>query len=90
MTCSNCRTDARHSDAAGCCGGCGRFFKSLGAFERHWTTPEPGARVCVDPLTVETASGGALYETLPVPGGLAYRFVPTTEHPHATRRKHDH
>jgi hypothetical protein len=74
MACSNCHTDARHSDRTGCCGSCGRLFKGLGAFDRHWTTPAPGERVCVDPLTVESASHEPVYETVEVPGGIAYRF----------------
>lgn len=57
MTCRTCRTDARHSDRTGCCSSCGRLFKGLGAFDRHWTTPEPGERACVDPLGLETGDG---------------------------------
>lgn len=80
MTCRHCKTDARHSDHTGCCSSCERLFKGLGAFDRHWTTPEPGQRACVDPLTVETASGVPVYETTDVPGGIAYRFVTDSDH----------
>lgn len=72
--CGTCGTFARHSDRTGCCAACGRLFRGLGAFDRHWTTPEPGKRVCVDPLTVETASGDPVYETVDVPGGVAWRL----------------
>jgi len=74
MTCKHCMTNARHSDRTGCCASCGRLFKGLAAFDRHWTTTEHGERVCVDPLTVRARSGADVYEIVPVDGGLAYRF----------------
>jgi hypothetical protein len=74
-TCRNCGTGARHSDRTGCCASCGRLFKGLTAFDRHWVTTEHGERVCVDPLGLETRSGAPLFETVPVEGGVAYRFV---------------
>lgn len=55
--CPNCNTTITHSDRTGCCGSCKRVFKGVEAWDRHWTTPKPGERVCVDPHTVE--SGGA-------------------------------
>lgn len=80
MTCRTCHTDAKHSDRTGCCSSCGRLFKGLGAFDGHWTTPAPGERVCVDPLGLETASGKPRYETVDVPGGVAYRFRTDDDH----------
>lgn len=81
MTCRNCHTDARHNDHTGCCASCGRLFKGLKAFDRHWVTPAPGERVCVDPLTLETASGVPLFETVDVRGGIAYRLRSTRRAP---------
>lgn len=79
-TCRHCGTQARHSDRTACCASCKRLFKGLAAFDRHWTTPGPGERVCVDPLTVETATGAPVYETTPVPGGIAYRIRGNPDH----------
>ena len=79
--CGTCGTRAIHGDTTGCCASCGRLFRGLRAFDAHWVTPAPGRRSCVDPVHLETAHGGPMFEEISVKGGTAWRLTSHGDNP---------
>lgn len=86
MSCMTCGTDAKHNDTTGCCASCGRLFRGLAAFDRHWVTPAPGERSCVDPMTLLRPDDTPLFEEISVKGGTAWRLIPRGNNPWRTER----
>lgn len=72
--CRNCGTTRRHSDRYGCCGGCGRAFIGLAAFDAHFVGTGEDRGCATDPGGLRTRSDRPILESVEVEGGHAWRM----------------